>query len=72
MIPDFKGHHFVEDLKANQQPSEHHCERCGMKAVLTADGSIKFHASKGVLVEINGKRVPLDTSPVPPCKGLPD
>ena len=34
MIADFKGHHFVEDTKTNEAPSRHHCERCGMKAVL--------------------------------------
>ena len=67
MIPDFKGHHFVEDTKANEPPSRHHCERCGMKAVLRPDGSTDFDDGRGALVGIGGN-VPLNTSPVPSCK----
>jgi hypothetical protein len=42
VIPDFKGHHFVEDSKPGEPPSWHHCERCGMKALLRPNGSTYF------------------------------
>ena len=67
MIPDFRGHHFLKDSKPNEPPSEHHCERCGMKALLRPDGSTDFEDGSGALVEISA-RVPLNTSPVRPCK----
>jgi hypothetical protein len=43
MIPDFKGHHFVEDSEPGEPPSTHHCERCGMEAMVRPDGSIFFN-----------------------------
>jgi hypothetical protein len=67
VISDFKGHHFLEDFKPNEPPSRHHCERCGMKAVLRPNGSTDFDDGSGVQVGISA-RVPLNTSPVPPCK----
>ena len=67
VIPDFKGHHFVEDTKPNEAPSRHHCERCGMKAVLRPDGSIDFLDASEAPVAISGN-AHLDTSPVAPCK----
>jgi hypothetical protein len=67
MIPEFKGHHFVEDTQLNQPPSLHHCERCGMKAVLEPAGSTKFDDGSGAPIRI-GAQVLLDTSPVPRCK----
>jgi hypothetical protein len=67
VIPDFRGHHFLEDSKPNEPPSEHHCERCGMKALLRPDGSTDFEDGSGALVEINA-RIPLNTSPVRPSK----
>jgi len=42
MIPDFNGHHFLEDYVPNDPPSQHHCKRCGMRAVLRPDGSTFF------------------------------
>jgi len=43
MIADFKGHHFVEDSEPGEPPSRHHCEQCGMEAMLRPDGSIFFN-----------------------------
>jgi hypothetical protein len=54
MIPDFKGHHFVEDFKPDEPPVEHHCERCGMKAELEPDGSIYFYVGPATRVVIDG------------------
>ena len=42
MIPDFKGHHFLEDSKPGEPPGLHHCDRCGLKASLRPDGSVFF------------------------------
>ena len=42
MIPDFKGHHFVEDSKPGEPEGPHHCDRCGLKASLRPDGSVLF------------------------------
>jgi hypothetical protein len=53
MIPDFEDHHFVKDAKPNEAPSRHHCERCGMKAVLGPDGSIDFLDASEALVGIS-------------------
>ena len=46
MIPDFKGHHFVEEFKPDEPPSGHYCERCGMKAALRPDGSTYFEVDR--------------------------
>jgi hypothetical protein len=67
MIPDFKGHHFVEDAKPNEPPARHHCEKCGMKAVLRPHGSTDFDDGSGMAVRISTD-VPLNTSRVPRCK----
>ena len=67
MIPDFKGHHFVEDLKPDEPPSWHHCERCGMKALLRPNGSTYFDVAGSDVLTINAG-VPLDTSLVPRCR----
>jgi hypothetical protein len=67
MIRDFKGHHFVEDAKPNEPPSRHHCERCGMKAVLQPDGSTQFDDGTGAAITI-APQVPLNGTPVPACK----
>jgi hypothetical protein len=67
MIPDFKGHHFVEDSKLGEWPIRHHCERCSMKAQLRADGSADFRDKRGTLVGISGT-VPMSASSIPSCK----
>jgi hypothetical protein len=66
MISDFKGHHFVEDTNPNEAPSRHHCERCGMKAVLRPDGSIDFLDASEALIGISGN-ADLDSLPIAPC-----
>jgi hypothetical protein len=67
MIPDFKGHHFVEDSKLNEFPIRHHCARCEMKAVSKPDGSTDFDDGTGAPVGISGP-VPLNIRLIPPCK----
>jgi hypothetical protein len=42
MIPDFKGHHFLEDSKPGEPPSTHHCDQCGLKVSLRPGGSAYF------------------------------
>ena len=67
MIPDFKGHHFVEDWKPNAPPSRHHCEQCGMEAMLRPDGSTLFAVGRrGVFLKASD-RIPLNALPVPSC-----
>ena len=66
MIPDFKGHHFVEDSTPREQPSAHHCEHCGMEALLRPDGSIFFNVGRRGKF-LNSDRVPLNTLPIPTC-----
>lgn len=66
VIADFKGHHFVEDWQPNEPPLRHHCERCGIKAVLQPDGSTDFVDGSGAPVRI-GAGVALSTSAVPGC-----
>jgi hypothetical protein len=68
MIPDFKGHHFVEDALPHKPASLHHCERCGMKAVTNPDGSIDFHVAPGLVVMVSGEAL-LVTSVIRPCSG---
>ena len=67
VIADFRGHHFVEDWQPNEPPSRHHCERCGMQAVLQPDGSTDFVDGSGVPVRIGGG-VALNTSAVQGCR----
>lgn len=67
MIPDFKGHHFVEDSKPGEWPIQHHCEGCSTKAELSADGSVDFRNERGILVAISAT-VPMSAAPIPPCK----
>ena len=64
MIADFKGHHFVEDWRPNEPPSRHHCERCGMQAVLQPDGSTNFVDGSGAMVKVGA----LNTSVVRDCR----
>jgi hypothetical protein len=66
VIPDFKGHHFVEDSKQGEPPSWHHCERCGMKALLIPNGSTYYNID-GTVLRMNSD-VPLSTSSIPDCK----
>jgi hypothetical protein len=66
MIPDFKGHHFVEDSKPGEPPSAHHCEQCGMEALLKPDGSIFFNVGRRGKY-LNADRIPLNALPVPAC-----
>jgi hypothetical protein len=68
VIPDFKGHHFVEDSKPGEPPSGHHCDRCGLKASLRPDGSVFFDIErKGVFLKTI-TNAPFNTSRIPPCK----
>ena len=53
MIPDFKGHHFFEDFKPGEPPSRHHCELCGVKAMLKPDGSVDFADGAEVPIRIS-------------------
>jgi hypothetical protein len=66
MIPDFKGHHFVEDSKPGEFPLLHHCDRCGLKAVLTSDGSAEFHDGTVSSVRLSSL-VQLSISLTPTC-----
>jgi len=66
MIPDFKGHHFVEDSKPNEPPAPHHCERCEMKATLNPDGSTEFDDGSEVRISVSAG-APLNAAPVPSC-----
>ena len=67
MIPDFKGHHFLEEFKPDQPPAGHYCERCGMKAALTPDGSAYFEVDRRRIFHKPGDRIPLTALPVPSC-----
>ena len=67
MIPDFKGHHFVEEFKPGEPPSWHHCERCGVKAMLRPDGSTFFSVGQRGIFHKPEDRIPLNALPVPPC-----
>lgn len=68
MILTFKGHHFVEDTKTGEPPSGHHCEGCGMKAVLKPDGSAEFDDGGGVPIRIEAEVV-LKVSAMARCRG---
>lgn len=68
MIPDFKGHHFVEDSKIGEPPSVHHCDRCGLKASLRPDGSVYFDIQlTGVFLRTSNSSS-FNTSRIPRCK----
>jgi hypothetical protein len=67
MIPDFNGHHFVEDYVPNDPPSQHHCKRCGMRAVLRPDGSTFFDVGQRGIFLKAADHIPLNALPVPPC-----
>ena len=75
MIPDFKGHHFVETSKPDEFPIRHHCELCGMKAVLWPGGSAEFaDGTKATvrissLIQLNIRLTPVCnlSGPVRPC-----
>jgi hypothetical protein len=68
MIPDFKGHHFIEDTKPGEPPGLHHCERCGLKASLRPDGSVFFDIERhGVFLKTSTVS-PFNSSRVPGCK----
>ena len=66
MIPDFKGHHFVEDSKPGEPPSTHHCARCGMPAMLRPDGLIFFKVGRRGKF-LNADRIPQNALSVPTC-----
>ena len=68
MIPDFKGHHFVEDSKPGEPPSGHHCDRCGLKASLRPDGSVLFDIERRGVFLKTSPNLPFNTSRIPPCK----
>src|ERR1700730_14467951 len=53
MIPNFKGHHFVEDSKPGEPPSGHHCDRCGLKASLRPDGSTYFEVGRRRIFQVS-------------------
>jgi hypothetical protein len=68
MIPDFKGHHFMEDAKKGEAPGPHHCDRCGLKASSRPDGSVFFDIQrKGVFLKTSTD-LPFNPSRIPPCK----
>jgi hypothetical protein len=71
MIPDFKGHHFVEDSKAGEPPGLHHCDRCGLKASLRPDGSIFFDVERNGVFLKTSTTLPYNTSRVPLCSRPP-
>jgi hypothetical protein len=71
MIPDFKGHHFVEDSKAGEPPKLHHCDRCGLKASLRPDGSIFFDIERNGVFLKTSTTLPYNTSRVPLCSRPP-
>ena len=67
MIPDFKGHHFVEDSYPGGPPALHfHCERCRVKAILKPDGSAEFVALGEVSVTIS-RLIQLSINLTPAC-----
>jgi len=68
MIPDFKGHHFVEDFTPGEPPSLHHCDRCGLKGSLRPDGSIFFDTQRSGVFLKTSNSAPYNTSQIPPCK----
>ena len=68
MIPDFKGHHFVEDSKLGEPPSLHHCERCGLKASLRPDGSVFFDIQRSGVFLKTSTAFRFNSSRVPACK----
>jgi hypothetical protein len=68
MIPDFKGHHFVEDTTPGEPPGPHHCDRCGLKASLRPDGSVLFDIERHGVFLKTSNIVPFNSSRVPACK----
>ncbi len=68
MIPDFKGHHFVEDSKPGEPPSLHYCDRCGLKASMRPDGSVYFDIQRTGVFLRTSNSAPFNTSRIPPCK----
>jgi hypothetical protein len=71
MIPDFKGHHFVEDSNTEGTPAwRFHCERCGVKATMTPDGSVEFIVEKGVSVRLSSL-VQVNINLTPACTVRP-
>ena len=71
MIPNFKGHHFVEDSKPGEPPSGHHCDRCGLKAALKPDGSTYFEVGRRRIFQKPSDRIPLNALPIPACTVRP-
>ena len=67
MIPDFKGHHFLEEYKPNQPPSGHYCDRCGLKASLRPDGSIYFDVQRTGIFLRTSNSMRFNTSRIPRC-----
>jgi hypothetical protein len=61
------GHHFVEDWKPNEPPSRHHCDHCGMEAMLKPDGSTFFSVGQRGVFHKASDRIPLNSLPVPSC-----
>jgi hypothetical protein len=68
MIPDFNGHHFLEDSKPGEPPSTHHCQLCGLKAALKPDGSVFFDLERrGIILQPSNTMI-FKTSRIPRCK----
>jgi hypothetical protein len=70
MIPEFKGHHFVEDSKPGEPPSSHHCDRCGLKGSLRPDGSVYFDIERRGIFLRTSNTLPFNTSRVPRCDAV--
>jgi hypothetical protein len=68
MIPDFKGHHFVEDMKPGEPPGAHYCDRCGLEASLRPDGSVFFDIGRTRVFLKAITTLPYNTSRIPSCK----
>jgi len=68
MIPDFKGHHFIEDSQLGDGSIRHHCDRCEMEAFSRSDGWTDFYVGTGEsFVAVSGNAM-LKPSSVPRCK----
>jgi hypothetical protein len=70
VIPDFKGHHFVEDSKPGEPPSLHHCDRCRLKASMRPDGSVYFDIERIGVFPRTSNSLPFNSSRIPDCKAV--
>jgi hypothetical protein len=65
MIPDFKGHHFVQ--RREQKPERYLCEECEMTAGRQPGDLFHFSDGTGIISEVSSE-VPLERSHIPVCK----